>query len=255
VSEDNLLRRGITVIEKLAARGELTTESLRKETQVSRTSVYRILRILEDMGYVSRVKNGAEDSWRLELRVLDLSTGVLSRLDLKTEIRDILTALADDTHEIVQLAFFDRGKVVIRDNIRKHPSIINVAHEGSVLEINECVAGLVFAAYLDKEELDGILSRAVLPRLTEYTITDPRRFKSELRRVRENGYAVDDQYYAIGHRCIGAPVYDHTGKVVAEINISGHMRTLSDGHIEKLAKKVKRSAREASLRMGYRAKE
>lgn len=126
-----------------------------------------------------------------------------------------------------------------------------MAHEGATLEINECVAGLVFGAYMEGKELDELLKRTKLPRLTEFTITDPKKLRAEFERVRKAGYAVDDQYYAIGHRCIGAPIFDHTGGIAAEINISAHIRTISDDRIEALAAKVKKRAREASIRMGY----
>jgi IclR family acetate operon transcriptional repressor len=231
--------------------GSLSTEELHRETGIPRSSVYRVLCILEGCGYVARMNNGAEDGWNMDLKFLGLSANILSRMDLRTEIRDILVKLADDTKEIVQLALFNNEKVVIVDNVRKHRSIINVAHEGTALEINECVAGLVFGAYMDGSELDELLKHAKFPRLTEFTITDPKKLRAEFDRVRKIGYAVDDQYYAIGQRCIGAPVFDHTGRIAAEINISAHIRTISDDRIEALAAKVKKRAREASIRMGY----
>jgi DNA-binding IclR family transcriptional regulator len=252
VTGDNLLHRGIKVIEKLSALGAQSSEELYKETQIPRSSVYRILRILEENGYVSRIKNGSEDNWRLDLRILRLSAAIMSRLDLKTETRDILMNLADDTKEIVQLAIMDMGKVIILDNVKRHKSIVNVAHEGTVLEINECVAGLVFGAYLSVAELDELIEGRTLAKLTQYTITNQKKFRAELLRVRKNGFAVDNQYYAVGHRCIGAPIRDHTGRVVAEINISGHVSTITDDKIERLASKVMKRAREASLRLGYK---
>jgi DNA-binding IclR family transcriptional regulator len=126
------------------------------------------------------------------------------------------------------------------------------AQEGTLLCINTCVAGFVFGAFLEPEQLESVLRAAELPRFTQYTITDPDELRREFDRVRRRGYALDDQYNAIGHRCIGAPVFDHTGKIVAEINISGHISTISDDRIEELAAKVKSRAAEASRRMGYR---
>jgi DNA-binding IclR family transcriptional regulator len=69
--------------------------------------------------------------------------------------------------------------------------------------------------------------------------------------VKKRGYSYDNQSYAIGHRCIGAPIFDYTNKVIAAINISGHISTMPDSLIDDLAKTVKKYAREASLRLGY----
>ncbi len=247
----NLLSRGLSVIENLSALGSLSTDQLSAKTGIPKSSVYRILRILEDQNYVSRIKAELEDFWSLDLKFLTLSANILGRVDIKTEIRDILVKLADDTMEIVQLAVFRSGKVLIVDNIKKYNSLVSVAHEGASLAINSCVAGFVFCAYMKNDELESVLRASDLPKLTGYAITDPDVLRQEFDRVRKRGYAIDDQYYAIGHRCIGAPVFDHTGRVVAEMNISGHMQTISDERIPELAEKVMRRAAEASRRMGF----
>jgi DNA-binding IclR family transcriptional regulator len=251
VKPNNQLSRGLSIIECLSVFGSLTTEELSVETGIPRSSVYRILGILEGRNYVLKSKKGLEDAWGLDLKLLTLSARILSRVDLKTEIRDILVKLAEDTMEIVQLARLQEDKVLIVDNIRKYSSMVGGAQEGTLLSINTCVAGLVFGAFLEPEQLENVLKTAELPRFTQYTITDPDELRREFDRVRRRGYALDDQYNAIGHRCIGAPVFDHTGKIVAEINISGHISTISDDRIEELAAKVKSRAAEASRRMGY----
>jgi len=252
VKPDNQLSRGLSIIECLSSFSSLTTDELSAATGIPRSSVYRILGILESLNYVLKSKRELEDVWSLDLKLLTLSSRILSRVDLKTEIHDILVKLADDTMEIVQLARLQKDKVLIVDNVRKHANIVGGAREGTVLCINVCVAGFVFGAFLEPEELESVLKTAELPKFTQYTITDPDELRREFDRARKRGYAVDDQYNAIAHRCIGAPIFDHTEKIIAEINISGHISTISDDRIEELAVKVMRRAAEASKRMGYR---
>ncbi len=251
-SASNLLCRGMLVIEKLAALGHTSLDKLCLETKIPKSSVYRILCILEELGYVSRSRNGSgEDLWTLDLKLLGLSAAVLGRIELKTQLRDILVKLADETKEIVQLAVFRNEKVLLLDNVKKYYSLVSVSNEGTSLDINTCVAGFVFGAYMEPEQLNKVLQSAELPKLTKYTITDPNRLRKEFAEVRKTGYAIDDQYHAIGHRCIGAPVFDHTGKIVAEINIAGHLQTISDDRLEPLGIIVKMRAAEASRRLGY----
>jgi DNA-binding IclR family transcriptional regulator len=249
--EDNLLSRGMAIIECLSASSHLSTAKLGEKTGIPKSSVYRVLRILEDCHYVLRLKDGLEDIWSVDLKFLSLSANILSRVDLKTEIKDILVKLADDTEEIVQLAIWRNGKVLIVDNIKKYSSIVSVAREGTSLCINCCVAGLVFGAYMEPQELASVLEATDLPCLTDRTPTNAHELQQIFDRVRADGYGFDDQYYATGHRCIGAPIFDHTGKIIAEINISGHIQTISDDRIKDLAAKVMNRAAEASRRMGY----
>ncbi len=238
-------------MERLSEMGSLSTEELYEQTRIPRSSVYRVASILESLGYLTRIINGGEHRWQIDLRFLNLSAGILNRLDVKTELKDVLVGLANDTKEIVQLAIYENGMVRIVDNVRKHRSIINVAHEGSLLPVNTCVAGFVFAAYMSDEELDALLEETELPQQTEFTITDKTKFKAAMVRVRKDGYAVDDQFYAIGHRCIGAPIFNHLGTVIAVINISGHVKTISDDKTEAFAAQVKQRAQEGSALLGY----
>ncbi len=249
--KSNTLTRGIQIIEKLAIEGPLSTENLYEKSMIPRSSIYRLLCTLEELGYVLRTREGIEDIWRLDLKFLNLFSHLIERIDLRSEIRDILIGLADETKEIVQLAIMEKNKVMILDVIKRHKSIIDVANIGELLDINICAAGLVLAAYLEENKIDELLRSTELHKHTEFTITNPLQFKRILQKVKDNGYSLDDQYYAIGHRCIGVPVFDYTGKVIAAINISGHIKTLKDSKIEELAGCVKKYAFKASRRMGY----
>lgn len=250
--KENLLVRGITIIERLASDGSQSVEVLFQNTNIPRSSIYRILCTLESMDYVSRFREGAEDIWELQFKILGITSNLLSRIDLKTKLRDILLKLADDTKEIVQLGIIQFDKVMFVDVIKRHKSIVNVANIGESVDINVCAAGLAICAFLDPKELDKILNNIQLQKHTEYTIDNPTEFKNLLSKIHKTGYSLDDQYFAIGHRCIGAPVFDYTGKVIASINISGHIRTITDDRVDHLASLVKKSAQESSHRMGYK---
>jgi len=247
----NLLTKGIKIIEVLSSFGPLSLESIFKETYISRSSIYRILNTLMELGYVYKYRKKAEDLWKLDLKILNLFSGILSKLDIRNEIKDILEHLAEETREVVELGILYKGKVMFLDVIKKHESLINVPGIGAIADINCCVAGIVLAAYLDEEQLNSILNKIDFTQYTKYTIRNETGIRAELKEAKEKGYAIDDQWYAIGHRCIGAPIFDYTGKVVASINIAGHISSIKDNRIDELSKIVKKSARKASIRLGY----
>jgi DNA-binding IclR family transcriptional regulator len=251
--KDNLLARGISIIEKLAEKGPRTVEELFQETQIARSSIYRILCTLESIGYVIRFRDGVMDSWDIDLKVLNISSNILHRTDVKTKIRDLLVGLANTTKEIVQLGVLHKNNVMILDVIRLHKSIVNVATIGEYIPINVCAAGLAICAYLEPAELRNLLDTTHFPQYTEHTVTERDKLLSLFETIRRQGYSLDDQYFAIGHRCIGAPVFDNTGRVLAGINISGHISTIHDERIDELAEQVKQCAYKASKRMGYQS--
>ncbi|MEN3187038.1 MAG: IclR family transcriptional regulator [Atribacterota bacterium] len=245
------LWRGIRIMEQLAKEGCLTLEELSLETKIPRSSTFRLLNTLEKLGYVERKKDIQGDQWSLGLKVLTLAGQKLSHLDLRQEIRDILEDLARETDEFVQLGVFHNGKVTYIDMVRRPKPLAFFADVGARLPINVSAAGLVLAAFLKEEDLAEVLQTQNLPQNTPYTITAPNELRKLLQKVAAQGYAIDDQMYAIGIRCVAAPVLNHVGQVVAAINITGSVSSMTDEKMGALVRSVKNAARKASLKLGY----
>ena len=72
-----------------------------------------------------------------------------------------------------------------------------------------------------------------------------------LRQVRQQGWAMDDEEYQLGHRCVGAPVFDYRGDAVAAVSASGTAAEISDRSLEKIKQAVIQSAHKISHRMGF----
>ncbi len=246
------IERGFKIIEALAESGNLEIDELYETTKIPRSTIFKLLKIMEGMGYVSaEKKNAHSDRWFLTLKMLKVSRLILSRLDLKDKIRDVLAELSKQVGEIVQLGILNHGKVMYIDIVKKPDSIISYAGIGKELDINISAAGMVMASALEKRELSELLNNSKFPKNTQYTITEPRAIKKELEIVARNGYAYDDQQYAIGVRCLAAPIYNFEQKVIAAINITGHISTISDERIEFFKQRLMDAALKASRRMGY----
>jgi len=249
--KSNILIRGIEIIETMASIGPANIEKICDETKISKSAIYRILCILEDLKYVSRYRNIAEDIWRLDFKLLKIANDIISRMDLRNEVRDILLKLSNETNEIVQFGVLHNGKFLVLEAIRRPRGLINVANIGDEIDINISAAGIAILAYHDEEEQNLILENKKFQKFTNKTLTNADDIRKELKKIKKYGYSFDDQNFAIGHRCIGAPIFNFTKKVIAGVNISGHISTFSDERIDELAQIVKKYALEASKRMGF----
>ena len=69
--------------------------------------------------------------------------------------------------------------------------------------------------------------------------------------VRKQGWAMDNEEFEKGHRCIGAPIFDYKGDIIAAVSASGDKRVLTDDRIEEVAEAVMKAASRISHRMGY----
>jgi IclR family pca regulon transcriptional regulator len=112
--------------------------------------------------------------------------------------------------------------------------------------------GKVLLAFLPAERLRAFLATVQLARRGPNTITAKRELAKELERVRERGFAVNNEELAYGLRSIAAPVRSQTGEVVAAINIAVHRSLVSmDELLEDLAAAVKETAGEISAHIGF----
>jgi IclR family acetate operon transcriptional repressor len=100
--------------------------------------------------------------------------------------------------------------------------------------------------------VDDILRRHGLPRMTPNTISTPAELKSELERVRQRGYAIDNEEVEEGVRCLGAAVLDHTGRPIAALSVSAPAFRLPMDKLDAVAPSVRRAAQVLSEESGYR---
>jgi len=254
ISDNRLVKsvvRGMKILELLSKQDLLTLDQVASRTKIPRTSVFRLLNTFKDLGYVEQKPIKGTDHWGLGLKLLILTNSKHSRLDVRREVRGILEELAEKTDEFVQLGVLYQRKVMYIDHVKRPKPLAMYAELGSRLPINISAAGMVLAAALKEKELDRLLNEQTFPKNTPKTPTDPNELRKILRKVARQGFAVDDQQYAIGIRCIAAPILDHNGHVIAAINVTGSLSTITDERIPVLVRQVKAAAEEASKRMGY----
>jgi DNA-binding IclR family transcriptional regulator len=111
----------------------------------------------------------------------------------------------------------------------------------------------VLLAELNASEVRAFVRRNGLKAFTRHTIRNIGGLQRELIQVRGQGYAVDDQEFEEGLKCIGAPIRDHTGNVVAALSIAGPAMRLRPDRMPVLIGSVIEAAATLSTALGYRA--
>ncbi|HIQ04673.1 MAG TPA: IclR family transcriptional regulator, partial [Anaerolineae bacterium] len=155
------------------------------------------------------------------------------------------------TGETVHLAMLmDNQAVFIAQELSS--KVFGINTEIGQREPLHCTAvGKALVAFLPEEQLDAIIEELDFARYTTKTITSPQVFKAHCSEIRARGYAVDDEEFYEGLRCIGAPIRGHGGIVLASLGISGLSTRLRMKRIPALAEIVVKYAEEISARLGY----
>ena len=245
------LARGLSV---LSAFGQptktLSLTEIASASGLGKSTAFRLVYTLEETGYLAREPDSK--LYRLGIKALELGLAALSNLELRRTARPILEELSQACDETVSLSLLDGLEVVYIDRVRNR-SIVGVVLElGSRIPAHCASMGKVMLADLREEELASLLdSSPLLPR-TEKSVHEKSTLQEELAMIREEGYALNDEELEVGLRAVAAPVRDHTGRVVAAINITGSIHTISRMRLEnELAPMVRASGAAVARALGF----
>ncbi|MCM3568064.1 IclR family transcriptional regulator [Neobacillus mesonae] len=221
---------------------------LANELKIGKSSVQRILSTLASEGLVQ--KNKETNKYELGLSVLELSSIVLGNINLHTEAHPILTDLANKCGETAHLAILDGNHVVYLDKVESKTSNKVPSHLGLQNYAHCTSSGKLLLAHSGTHLIDLVIQNG-LDAITPKTITDPDMFRQELKTILKQGFSVSIDGYTLGRTSVSAPVRDHTGSVIAAINLVGPSSRFSKQRIQYFAGELIRSGELISERLGY----
>ena len=231
----------------------ISIRDLSAKVKLPKGTTHRLLSSLAYFGYVRQ--DSKIRTYSLGFKLVELGNLLLSQLDLRREAEPFLRDLAERTNETVHLVFLDRNEIVYVDKMEKdhgHGGLRMASRVGLRNPAHSSAVGKVLLAHLTEEEFRSFLEEKGLPRRTENTITDPGQLKEQMKALRAQGYAVDDEENERGIRCVAAPVHNEMGRVVAAISISGPAFRVTKKVIqESLKKEVMETALKISQRLGF----
>lgn len=215
----NALARGLAMLELLASGDEpLTLIDISENTGLPKSTLVRLLSVLNEMDYVVRVDE--RPAYRLGHKVLRLSNAYMSSLDLSAVAETYLAPLADRTGQTANLGMLD-GDQVIHVAVHEPDRPIRFRATAGARDHSYCTGlGKVLLSYTDPAELDDHLPAEPFHRYTEQTITTRDELTRELKRIVRRGYGFDDNERSVGLRCVAVPV-EVDGVCLAAVSVSG----------------------------------
>lgn len=243
------VERAVAILNAFSAEEpELGVTELADRLDLHKSTVHRFLVNLEAAGLVERNRHTAR--YRLGLRIFELGGLVLQQMSLWDEALPFLEGLVRDSGETGHLAVLDGGEAVYIEKVEARKALRIPSAIGRGYPAHATSLGKLLLAHLTADARDLVLAERGLSRCTPNTITGRDRLNTELDLIRSQGFAVDDEEYEEGLRCIGAPIVGHTGHVVAAIGIGGPVTRVTPQRVGELAELVMSAAASLSRRMG-----
>lgn len=233
-------------------KGGLGVTEIAKQIDINKSSVYRILSTLVQYGYIEQ----DEDTGRYKLgyKFLEISSKLLESIDLRAEAKPFLQQLENETNEVIHLVVYDQGEVVYIEKLEGNQTLRMHSKVGKRAPMHCTSVGKAILAHLPSSVVHDILERKGLAYHTDHTITNKEDFIRELANVKRKGYALDLQENEVGINCIAVPIFDHLGKVVAAVSISGPSMRMTDERMKRLQVRLMDIGKQISARLGYESR-
>jgi len=232
----------------------LSIRALSDKVALPKGTTHRLLSSLSYLGYVRQ--DSKTRDYFLGFKLVELGNLLLSQLDLRKEAEPFLKNLAESAKETVHLVVLDRNEIVYIDKVETNQRMSGLrmaSRIGLRNPAHSCAVGKVILAHFSDDELKIYIKEKGLLKRTENTITDLAQLREHLKIVRNQGYAIDDEENERGIRCVGAPIFNESGRVVAAVSISGPAFEVTKKLVqETLKKEVMKTALKISHRLGYR---
>jgi len=244
------LDKAFAILDYMAdSSGGYTITEIHTHLQIPKATVFTIMNVLEELNIVKKDRNGKYD---IGPKLYHLGMKYLSKNNLMEISRPHLIQLMETIGYTVHLGVLDEGKVLYIDKYEPNTFIRFSTFPGMRLDIHITGLGKAIAAFLDEETLRRVYPKPILQGYTAKTITTLEELRKNLQVVREKGYSFEDEEGEIGVRCIGAPIFDARGEVIAGISVAAHTSQLTPDLYTEIGEKVRGAALQISQDLGYK---
>lgn len=246
------VERALNIFEILGEQGvPMTLKEISSALGIPSVSTFRIVKYLCSRGYIKEESDNS-GQYSLGFQFSSIAHQLTKNSDLNSVAVFSMRKLAEAVGQTAQLAILHEYGVMYIEQIMPIKPVNIIAQLRTSLPVNISASGKVLVAHLQPEQRMDFINKAEFVNRTKRSITDKNEFEKELERVRENGFAIDNEEYARGIACLAAPIFDFTGQNIAAIGITGHIADYqNETTYEILKQKILEAAKEISFNLGF----
>lgn len=238
-----------TIVDALIELDSARVTDLADHLDLPKSSVHSYLQTMVQYGYAVQQENG---EYHAGLRFLTVGGHLRDREEAFHLSRPIVENLAAETNERAQFIVEENGRGIFIHRAASERAVDAGTRIGKRIWLHSTGAGKVILTHMSPEERETVVDRWGLPARTDNTITDRTRLETELERINERGYAINDEEGTDGLRSVAVPVIGSDDRLVGALSVSGPSRRLTDERCtSEILEKLSGSANELELRLTY----
>jgi DNA-binding IclR family transcriptional regulator len=236
------VERAFAMLEALDyARSGMNIADLSRKLAIPRSTAHTIALTLERCGYLTR--DSSQRNCMLSSKAYMLGRDAIRPERIARVSERLMRRLSSNTAMTSHLAMLEQNQAVYIQKVQGPGLLCVDTYLGKRTNLHCTGVGKVLLAYSPGGFQQKVLSRGIFARYTRNTITLASALREEMRRVVENGYALDNQEEELDIRCLAVPVFSLRGELLAALSISGTAAQLNDERIPMTLLQLRQSAR------------
>jgi IclR family KDG regulon transcriptional repressor len=245
------LQRAINILDLFDEQtAELGITEIAETLGLHKSTAAGLVYTLEHNGYLDQ--DSETRKYRLGFKLVERASTLLDQIDVRQVALPYLQELRAGCGESVNLAVRDGGQIVYIERLTTTQSLGMRAKVGYRAPMHCTALGKAILSCMPPREVEELVAQSGLPAATPHSITDRAQFLQEMDRVREHGFALDNEENEIGVRCVAAPILDHTDRPAAAVSISSPVLRFPPSEVPRYGQMVIEAANAISARLGYR---
>lgn len=213
-----------------------------------KSSVFQKIKILEKLEYIEKYEH--TDKYVLTTKLLELMNVSMSSYYQRTNIHNYLKKISEETGKWTYFGLRNKKNRIVYVDRYASENALSVYTNIGDSPLPHCTAhGKALIAFLTIEQIEEVIQDG-LEKFTDKTITSKEALLEELRTIRDQGYAFDDEERMTGVRCVAAPVFNSHRDVIGAIGVSGLLQNMPDSAMQKYAEYIKEVADHMSVVLG-----
>lgn len=228
----------------------VTIAEIARALAIPKSSTFEIVYTLVDKGFLE-IDTANGNAFKLGVKLFAVGSAFLAKADLHRTARPQMEHLMTQTGRTVFLAIESNGLVLYLDKLEPCSAIYTGAILGSTNPMHCTALGKSLLAAYQEEKVRTITGGGELPAKTPNTITCYQDLLGELAKVRQRGYAIDNQENEMDILCVAAPIYDRQGNPVAAVSVASPAAAMHDAEVERIGQMVTARALLISRHLGF----
>lgn len=239
------------ILEIISKKREISLTDLSKILFMSKSTVFRFLQTMKDLGYVNQDKKS--ELYCLNTKLYSLSSNALGTNDITKIANRYIHSLSKELKETVHIAILDEEakKIIYIYKENFNYQLTMMSQVGKKAPLHCTGLGKLLLAYCDNDSLESILENYCFELFTASTIKCESDLKSEIVKINEKGYAEDISEHEENVHCIAVPIFDQFNNVVAAMSVSWSQFRFNQVNKNEVLNKINMCAKKISSDLGY----